>query len=436
MEITFSRKILLGFIACVLILFGVAIFTFKNSEKFVASNALINHTNQVLYEFEQILVASIDGETGIRGFVITGDDNFLEPYLNANAKGFEHLNKVKELTKDNLNQQKNIEELQKEFKKQNSFFNRCIELRKKDFAIAKEFVASGEGKRIEDRIREIIDRAQGIEHPLIAERKKTSDSDAGTFNVVFAILLLIIVVILIIVYNIVTTNLRALERAEAETVSKNWLLTGNSKLSEKLIGVQRIEELATNSISFLCTYLKANIGAVYIFNDKDNTLVLRGQYAFASPKEVKEKFTINEGLIGQAAREQKPISLTDITEEHIRITSSVLNAKPKHLLITPFLFEGKTLGVIEIGSLTNFSKTQTEFINVSMDIIAISVNSAIDRKQILELLEETQIQSEEKEKRAAELAIANNELAYQNDEKEKRAAELRIAIKELAFQND
>ncbi len=436
MEITFSRKILLGFIACALILFGVAIFTFKNSEKFIASNAMINHTNLVLYEFEQLLVTSIDGETGMRGFVITGDDNFLEPYLNANAKAIEHLNKVKELTKDNLNQQKNIEELQKEFKKQNSYFSRSIEIRKKDFARAREIVATGEGKRIEDRIREIIDRAQAIEHSLIAERKKASDSDAGTFNVVFAILILIIVVILIIVYNIVTTNLRALEIAEAETVSKNWLLTGNSKLSEKLIGVQHIEELATNSISFLCTYLKANIGAVYIFNDKESTLVLRGQYAFASPKETKEKFTLNEGLIGQAAREQKPISLTDITEEHIRITSSVLNAKPKHLLVTPFLFEGKTLGVIEIGSLTNFSETQIEFINVSMDIIAISVNSAIDRKQILELLEETQIQSEEKEKRTAELAIVNTELAYQNDEKENRAAELIIANKELAFQND
>ena len=43
-------------------------------------------------------------------------------------------------------------------------------------------------------------------------------------------------------------------------------------------------------------------------------------------------------------------------------------------------------------------------------------------------------QNEEKEKRAAELIIANKELAYQNNEKEKRAAELIIANKELAYQ--
>jgi len=60
-------------------------------------------------------------------------------------------------------------------------------------------------------------------------------------------------------------------------------------------------------------------------------------------------------------------------------------------------------------------------------------------KRAAELLianKELAFQNEEKEKRAAELLIANNELAFQNEEKEKRAAELLIANKELAFQNE
>ncbi|MCX5836574.1 MAG: PAS domain S-box protein, partial [Deltaproteobacteria bacterium] len=50
-------------------------------------------------------------------------------------------------------------------------------------------------------------------------------------------------------------------------------------------------------------------------------------------------------------------------------------------------------------------------------------------------ISEIKLEKEEKEKRAAELVIANKELAFQNKEKEKRAAELVIANKELAFQN-
>jgi len=385
MKMTLNRKILIGFFACALILFGVAIFSFKNSEKFIASNAMVDYTNQVLSEFEQILVYTIDAETGTRGFVITGDVNYLEYFSNAKTKGVEHLDKVRELTKDNPNQQKNIEELDKEIKMRFDHFNRTIDFRKKDFEKARESVASGEGKQIQDRIRKIIDRAEGIEFTLLAERKQTSIDDASNFNIVFVILLLIIIMVLVAVYIIVTSNLRALKRAEAETAGKNWLLTGNTKLNEKINGDQSIEELANNTISFLCAYLKGTIGAVYLLNDKDNTLVLSGQYAFLSPEDTKEKFALNEGLIGQAAREKKQISLTEITEEHIRITSSFLNAKPKNILITPFLFEGKTVGVIEIGRLTDFNEIEKEFITISMDSIAISVNTAVGKKNIEKL---------------------------------------------------
>jgi len=53
-----------------------------------------------------------------------------------------------------------------------------------------------------------------------------------------------------------------------------------------------------------------------------------------------------------------------------------------------------------------------------------------------ELLQENNSLKILKEKRAADLGIANIELAFQDDEKEKRAAELIIANKELAYQNE
>ena len=429
-----ERKILTGFIACAIILFGVAIFSFNNSKKYTEANALVDFTNQIVSEFEQILTSTINAESGTRGYVISGDSKFLDLFLDAQTKGVEHLDKVKELTKDNPDQQKNIEELEKELKMRFDHLSRTIELRKKYFEKAKEAVASGEGKQIQDRIRKIIDRAEGIESTLLAERKQTSTDDASNFNIVFVILLLIIILVLVIVYVIVSANLKALRRAEAETAGKNWLLTGSTELNDKLKGDQSIEELASNTISFLCNYLKANIGAVYQFNDKENALLLCGQYAFSSPNDTKVKFAPNEGLIGQAAREQKQISLTDLTEEQIRITSSVLNVNPKNLLITPFLFEGKTAGVIEIGRLTDFNETEREFVTISMDSIGIRVNSAIARRKIQELLEETQVQSEELQSQQEELKQMNEELEEQTQNLKSQQEELQITNEELEEQ--
>jgi len=404
---TLNRKILIGFIVCSLILLGVAFFSHKNSEKFIASNNLVDQTNKVLNEVSQILTAVTDAETGNRGFIITGDDVYLEPFKNAERTIGEHLDKVKELTKDNIIQQK-IEELEKEIKIRFTHLKVGIALRKIVPAAigiekSREFVVSGVGKESQDRIREIIDSIQKLEHTLLAERKQASEEDANNFNLVFVILMVIIILVLIIVYGIVTSNLKTLKRAEQETASKNWLLTGNTELNEKLIGDKSLEELANNTISFLCTYLKANIGAVYLFNKKENALILNGRYAVSSATDSKEKFMLNEGLIGQAAQEQKQISITDIAEENIRITSSVLNAKPKQLLITPFLFEGKTMGIVEIGSLTEFNDIEKEFINTSMSSIAIAVNTAFNQEALKEFLEKIQSQKDEMEITALEL---------------------------------
>ena len=434
MKITLGKKILLGFIVCALILFGVAIFSYKNSEKFIASNARVNHTNQVLFEFEQILVSTLNAETGARGFVITGDQNYLKPFISAQNIAFEHLEKIRKLTIDNPSQQINVEELEKDLNYRFNNLNKVVEIGKKNLEVAKEFVATGEGNNAQNEIRKKIIKAQEVEYNLLAQRIQTSSDDANTFNTVFIVLLLIIVAVLIIVYIIVSTNMKALETAQSETASKNWLLSGRTELNEKLKGDQNIEELANNAISFLCGYLKASIGAIYHLKDEENTLVLSGQYAFSSPKDIKGKFSLNEGLIGQVAREQKEISLKDINKNYMTITSSILNSKPKHLLISPFLLEGKTIGVLEIGSLTEFSETEKEFLHTSMDSIAVSVNSAISRKQIQKLLEESQVHSEELQSQQEELRQLNEELEEQAQNLRQQQEELQITNEELEEQ--
>ena len=122
------------------------------------------------------------------------------------------------------------------------------------------------------------------------------------------------------------------------------------------MGEQSIEALSANTITFLCNYLKANIGSFYLFNDDENALVLSGKYAFLSPDKTKVKFRIDEGLIGQVSREKKQTLLSNLTEEHIRITSSVMNAKPKQLLISPVLLDGKTLGLSRWEALANLER--------------------------------------------------------------------------------
>jgi len=217
---TLAKKILTGFITCFLILAGVAYFALKSSDKFVASSAWVEHTNQVLFQFEKIRSSSIEAESAERAFILTDNSIYLEALSADNAVAFDHLAKAKELTKDNPAQQQNLEDLAKKLKIHLDFFDRCIELSKSNPQKARELVASGEGKRIEDAILEIIDRAQTVENLLLTQRKTASLADAGTFNLIFAFLMLVIAGILIAVYRIISNSLKALKISEAETAEK------------------------------------------------------------------------------------------------------------------------------------------------------------------------------------------------------------------------
>ena len=432
MKMTLGRKILLGFVACTLILLGVAVFSYKNNEKFIDSNAWVDHTNQVMYEFEQILVYSVDAETGARGFVITGADNYLEPFTNASTKLFEHINKVKDLTRDNPIQQKNIEELEKELKKHIDHLNGYVELRKTDWEKARQVVIGGEGKRIEDGIRRIIDRSREIEQKLLTERRQASDEDARNFNLVFAFLLLIIVIVLISVYIIITTNLKALKKAENETASKNWLLAGNTELNTKTQGEKEINELAQDVINQLTSYMKAQIGAIYLA--EDGHLDLIGSYAFHHRKDNVNVVKFGQGLVGQAALEKKPIVFSEIPTDYIKINSGLGNTAPKNIIVFPFQYAGKVKGVIEIGSITEFSELDMQFMNLVAENIGIAFNSSQSRTKLKELLEETQRQTEELQSQQEEMKQLNEELEEQTQNLKQQQEELQMTNEELEEQ--
>src|SRR5687768_11041740 len=106
MNISLDKKILLGFVICSVILLIVAISSFRNSEQFLSTNKLVNDTHEILYELEQILVSTINAETGARGFIITGKENFLQPFDSAKLNINQHIQRCRELTRNNEEVQK------------------------------------------------------------------------------------------------------------------------------------------------------------------------------------------------------------------------------------------------------------------------------------------------------------------------------------------
>jgi tubulin-specific chaperone A len=222
------------------------------------------------------------------------------------------------------------------------------------------------------------------------------------------------------------------EQAREETEMANkamevqiWHTTGQAELNDKMRGEQDIFTLANNIVQQLCHYLQAQIGALYIA--EDDRLNLVGCYAYSSKKSTSH-FKLGEGLVGQAALEKRPMFVTDVPNDYITVRSGLGETVPKHIMLLPFMYDERVVGVVELGTLTEFSQVQLEFIQIALANIAIAFNTAQARTRINELLNQTQQQAEELQAQGEELRVTNEELEAQTESL--RASETKLKEKQ------
>lgn len=77
------------------------------------SNEWVDHTDDVLYSIEETLSLIKDVQVGYRGYLLTEDSSYLQPFLDAHTKVDSSFRELEQLTSDNDIQQANLQELEK-----------------------------------------------------------------------------------------------------------------------------------------------------------------------------------------------------------------------------------------------------------------------------------------------------------------------------------
>ncbi|MCG2617943.1 response regulator [Terrimonas sp. NA20] len=433
MKMSLSRRILLGFAVCTCILVAVAIFSFRNSERFMRASQMVAHTHEVMYEFDLILAATLDAESAARGYIITGDRDHLQNYRSATSSAVQHLDNAAELTRDNSIQQDNVAKLRPQLELRRKNLDEAISRRSQDLTDASTFISKGEGKLIQDEIRRITINARNIEIRLLEQRKLISEHDASNFTIVFISLLIVIGLTLLIVYWIITSNLKALRRSEQETAEKNWILTANLQLNEKIRGETVTDSIAQAALEQLCSYLDARVGAIYVAN-YIGQLKLAGAYGL--PAGTPDTLSLGEGLAGQAAAQKKPVLFKEVPPDYLRISSGTGQTVPREIICLPLLAGDEIRGVVELGSVHSFSAIEQDLLNRLSETIAIAIAASQSRQRTEELLAESQQQAEELEAQQEELKQFNEELQEKTDLLEKSEGELKAQQEELQQINE
>ena len=273
MKLNVSWKLYAGFGVALLILGIISLVAFRGTQSLVSNQDDVSHTHEVLGGLELIVGSLKDAETGQRGFLITGEERYLEPYDNGIAVIDEHIATVQSLTSDNPAQQARIEELKPFVAEKLAELEDTITLRRDTgFEAAREVVLTDAGKNSADAIRGIIIEMEDEERALLVTRAASTESSAG---MVRNVILGGFVVALVITAAIAIFLSRSIAGGIGQ-VSKGLKAIAQGNLNEK-VDIKSKDELGDMSTAYgeMQSYLSTMAGAAEQIADGDLTVEVK-----------------------------------------------------------------------------------------------------------------------------------------------------------------
>lgn len=438
---------------------AIGVISYKGINHLVETSRLTTQTYQVLGELEQLTIQITNAETGQRGYIITGSESYLEPYTVARRTLELKLNQVRQLTKDNPNQQRRLDTLEQVILNRVEIMQQILELRQeRGFAAAQQEIQKNQGKRAMDRIRSMIAEMEAEERNLLQQRTRATEQATRqtlatiTFGTPLYALLLVLIGFLLsrnisrplwkisiaaeklgagdlsvrvpnsdrrdeigLLSNTFNQMVNNLEESRQRNDEQNWLKSNLADMTQILQGLRSQERVAKLMLSKLAPLVGAQQGVFYLMDNESHPPVLKllSSYAHQDRKHVGNQFQLGEGLVGQCALEQQRILLTDVPPDYICISSGLGEAKPLNIVVIPLLFENQTIAVIELASLQRFNPIQIALLEQISQNIGIVMNTIAADMRTAELLEEAQALTEELQQQQEELYQKNRQLEEQ-----------------------
>lgn len=218
-----GMKIGTGFALALAILLAIGTVSYRNTVKLTETADWVTHTHQVLEALSSVGSLMKDAETGQRGYVITGKDEYLEPFRAAQAAIEPKLRSLRGLTKDNPDQQRRLDQLEPLIIGRDGKFDvqmEGIEARKVSFEKAQAVALTGRGKNLMDDIRRILGEMEQAERALLQERTEEAQASARTATLVVIVGTVAAFIILTIAGTIITRNIANPLKEISETAKR------------------------------------------------------------------------------------------------------------------------------------------------------------------------------------------------------------------------
>ena len=188
MQLRLSDKIPWAFALALLPFVIIVVASFRTLSGALDAASRVRHTQEVEMTLAKLLSHMTDAETGMRGFVITGKAQFLEPYQAALNVIDKDILALQSLTMEDIEQQRRIESMKPTVADKLNHMAKVVALRRNEgFTAAQQLVSTGFGRKAMDDLRDIMVAMSGAENRLMQQRQEIAQARARDTRVVLGI---------------------------------------------------------------------------------------------------------------------------------------------------------------------------------------------------------------------------------------------------------
>jgi methyl-accepting chemotaxis protein len=174
-----GRKIAAAFSMALAIFVVVGVVSYFSTDQLIDASDRRRETFEILGRLDGVLASLQDVESGQRGYVITGEESYLEPYHEALRRIDEHLNDVRRRTVDE-SQRRRLDALEPIIRERLAVARETVETRRtKGFDPAVQLIRSGGGKAVMDAVRSGISGIKAEEEQSLRRRIEEAEVNAG-----------------------------------------------------------------------------------------------------------------------------------------------------------------------------------------------------------------------------------------------------------------
>jgi CheY-like chemotaxis protein/signal transduction histidine kinase/CHASE3 domain sensor protein len=420
--------VLAGFIAAILAVLLMAGVSYQAQNRSTVAATAVTQGVELIVQIQNVLSSIKDTETGQRGYLLTGDEAYLEPFTSGRAALDGELERLRSLTAGNPDQQQRLDRLRGLVGTKLDELLSTITLKragKSEQALA--VVNTDRGKLLMDQIRTVVGEMQDAGRAQLALRQQEWQRTAALSTRITWVGSGILLVLIAAAATLVSRDYRARQL-------QTWLRLGQMGLGERIQGDQTLERLGDTVVSFLAQYLGAQVAALYIADGPDRFRRFAG-YAL-SPHLPSESIRPGDSLIGQAVKDNRLVHLTEVPKDYLLPIGSALgHGVPREILIAPASIDHTVYAAVELGFLGRTDQSHQQLLGLLSETIAIAVRTSKDRTRLEELLQETQRQAEELQSQQEELRVNNEELDEQSRALRESQAQMEAQQSELEQTN-